>query len=212
MKQAVYMLGTLMVLMVVAALIVPKAVHAVVATLVQVVGNVAVVNPSNGIPLVNRDVDNGPRQGLIMVARSGFGPGTSYGGGIYAFPFTLLDGTTYTIPSGQRFVVEYISGYMDLSSSSGSAVVGTSLDSSITASPNTIYQLELSLPQLTSPTASNNAVYNHLVFAQPLRAYVDSNGTSVFVRTLGDQSAAGGFSATLVGYLVNCAGGCPPQP
>jgi hypothetical protein len=64
MKQAVYMLGTLMVLMVVAALIVPKAAHAVVATLVQVVGNVAVVNPSNGIPLVNRDVDNGPRQGL----------------------------------------------------------------------------------------------------------------------------------------------------
>jgi hypothetical protein len=98
-KQAVGVLGTLVVVIVIAAVVLPKQSHAIVATLVQVVNTSA-----NPVPMV---MSGTPFEAALCHA---FGPtqGTLCGAEVSDF---VVPSTTSTGASVKRLVVENISGF-----------------------------------------------------------------------------------------------------
>lgn len=90
--------GVLLVALLIAALA-PKATRGVVASLVQVAN-------TSANPVPNRDIDNGPRQGVTLFAQTS--------GNINFVPLLDLgdpaNPTPYSVPAGKRLLVQFISG------------------------------------------------------------------------------------------------------
>jgi hypothetical protein len=174
--------GVLLVALLIAALA-PQAARGVAAALVQITNTTA-----NPVP--NRDVDNGPRQAVTLLAS-----GTDTNN--IAFEQQNANGLVYVVPAGKRLVVEFISGRFTTPAGGhilSSIIFGNNANGDIAdeLSPNLV-------------TAGN---FNVFMISQPMRAYYDA-GTSlrvVVVLTSGTFAASPTF--TLHGYLVDCTGAC----
>jgi hypothetical protein len=101
-KQAMAVLGTVVVIAVLVAVVTPKTAHAVVATMVQVVNL-----PSQSVPTWRTDNDGRSVVRLyyseIMPAGTGISAGPTFAGNPMNDASTA---TVYTVPAGKRLVVD----------------------------------------------------------------------------------------------------------
>lgn len=93
------------------AVLTPRKVHAVAATLVDVLNTVSV-----------RDVENSPRHAVTL---QGSGPAC-----LQPIPITLQtpDGTVFKVPPGKRLIIEHVSGQYNLAV--GTSTISTTLTGS----------------------------------------------------------------------------------
>lgn len=178
-------LGSIVVVALVLALAAPKAVHAVVSTLVTVVNSVAIVNPAPGgaIQGVVTEETMGASRQPVAAACNVFGPA----------PFTGVQfGCTamYSVPAGKRLVIEYADAWCE--------------------SPKNVFNSQVTTVLAGVPIPYNLTVVNEgldelgtpfFAVAQSLRAYADpsTNVDMLFASTdtTGSTHCVGGFS----GYL-----------
>jgi hypothetical protein len=178
------------------AALAPKAAHGVVATLVQV-ANTA----TNPVP--NRDIDNGPRQGVTLSAQAA-------GNNINFLPlFDVADPfntAPYTVPAGKRLLVQFISGRFQ--TPAGAHILDASIDGAVRAHPGAANGLlpinEVLAPQLI--TAGNFNIYQ---VSQPLWLFEDAGATpSLNVALTSGSFSTNGFFFVR-GYLADCTDSCP---
>jgi len=93
-KQAVGVLGTLVVLIVIAAVVMPKAAHGIVATMVQVVNT-----PSQPVPVADQDARNSFEIVLCVASPQPLGCPDSF----------TVPATTATAQPVERLVIEFVS-------------------------------------------------------------------------------------------------------
>ncbi len=175
-KQAVGVLGTLIVVIAIAAVVMPKAAHAIVATLVQVVNTSA-----NPVPTLATD------------ALSAFDVTNSclFGGGNFCGVEPL-----YTVPAGQIAVIESTSGQCFINAGNISQAYFLIQNAS---TPNGFINLER-----TKGNAGNGAVYTW-THALKSYAFGGSSGTPIRAEVLTDAGETGGTGCgiEIAGHLVS---------
>jgi hypothetical protein len=174
-------LGGIVLAAILLAALAPKATRGVAAALVQVTN-------TSANPVPNRDVDNGPRQAVSLVASAN----------TELADFQLADDRIedYVVPAGKRLVVEFISG--TIRAPAGAHISDAFL---LGATSSGEYADHLS-PNLI--TAGDFNIYQ---VSQPIRAYYDA-GKQIQASV---PLTSGSFPLvifTLRGYLVDCTGGC----
>jgi hypothetical protein len=100
-KRLSMLAGAAVLVAVCASLLAPKATHALVATLVQI-GN------TRATPVPNSDVDNPARATVVPLTCQAFG---DPGDGSLLCNLGLGPNTAYTVPAGQRLVIEQVSAF-----------------------------------------------------------------------------------------------------
>jgi hypothetical protein len=165
----------------------PKAVQAVVSTLVTVANTT-----TNPVP--TKATDNRARQAVVLNVFVGAGDGEQGGFGPLLSPET---GEAYTVPAGQRLVVESVTGIAEMASGESPFTVNIAFDKNVvqpSSEPPTIF-----LVPAFSGTAGGTSAFS---FASGLTTYVEpgSQLTAQFTR---GPSAAGGaiLLITLSGHL-----------
>jgi hypothetical protein len=167
-NQAMAVLGTVVVIAVIAALVTPKTAHAIVATAVNV------VNPSaSPVPTSNVGPSNEPFFTQTCISHTN----SIYCAGVPAFfmvPSNTVDGKTVT-----RLVIEHVSG---ICFSNGSGVYSTQLEQvTPTSSQNlangyNIPNLQFGPGPIAPLAAANDVFTNTQSFSQPMRFYADPGG------------------------------------
>ncbi len=161
-------------------LLVPKAAHALVATLVQVVNTTA-----NPVP--NLDTERNAR---IPYQSSQFVSASSAGPNQLGVGFT-------TVPAGYRLVAQNVSATLTMELAA-TAPVGI-LEDSVTS-------LHVALP---GSAGAVNGTVRRGGFSEQILAYYDA-GSSPSMLVIGDFPSGVFQFATLTGYLENCSlTGCP---
>jgi hypothetical protein len=186
--------GVLLAALLIAALA-PKATRGVAAALVQVTNT-----PANPVP--NRDIDNGPRQGVTLYAQGSgnvnFVPLLDL-----ADPFNLAP---YTVPAGKRLLVQFISG--SFQTPAGAHIFSATISGAVRPHPGAASGLatvgETLAPQLI--TAGNFNIYQ---VSQPMWIFEDAGATLGLnvLLTSGNFATNGNF--VVRGYLVDCTDACP---
>lgn len=184
-KRLLMVAGAVAIAGVLSVAFVPRAVHAVVSTLVTVVNSVAIVNPAPGgaIQGVVTEETMGASRQPVAAACNVFGPAPSTG---VQFGCTAM----YSVPAGKRLVIEYADAWCE--------------------SPKNVFNAEVITEIAGVPIPYNLTVVNEgldelgtpfFAVAQPLRAYADpsTNVDMLFASTdtTGSTHCVGGFS----GYL-----------
>jgi len=158
------------------ALLTPKTAHAVIATLVQVVGNVAVVNPvdanGNKVSLLGRDADNPALQPFQF---SSF----NAGGIFFEVP----------VPAGTRLVIE------NISVACFESPVNSNLDLRVSTVAGGVFGQYTSAFQRTGSS-------NEMIATQSGRLYADG-GSTVTIATGFGVPAGSNCGASMSGYLVS---------
>lgn len=134
-KQAMAVLGTVVVIAMMAALVAPKPVHGLVATMVQVVntstnpvpvtGTVGLsgtptVNVSN-VPLVTEELQNPAASPAFTLLSCSYGSGSNCVSGVFTVPSDVPVGAL-TVPV-KRLVIDFVSGNCSVSGGSVSLLV-----------------------------------------------------------------------------------------
>jgi hypothetical protein len=184
-KQAVGVLGTLVVVVVIAALVMPKAAHGIVATLVQVVNT-----PANPVP--NRDVDNPAFQPFQASC-------TSFFNGQPAVAVCNLP----AVPNGQRLVIEMVGSTFDTSHSA--PVFELSIVTNGSTNVMT-FPVQFQTTYNAVQPGGGVAALDHYVSTSQARLYANpgttatcQQGTDLFGIYPSDLS----FGCSISGYLVN---------
>jgi len=176
----------------------PSIPVAVTNTPLPVQGTVAISNSPNvtlsntsATPLYVRDVDSSPLQPYMMwCTLDAFSPP---GGN---FPSCIFNPTP---PAGKRFVIEFIS--LDLELSSGTKPVSMNFETEAAGQNSVATFLPVtfqgSTPYFTFP--------DHYLAAQQVRLYTDSSapGPVLLNITVSDQNSSGSVTAYASGHLVN---------
>ena len=179
-RKVLIPLGGVAVASLLLTIVAPRAAHALVATLVQV------VNTTTNPAIVSNMDDQGrtPYQAQILGTSAANCPAE----GSCAFTFDA-------VPAGHRLVVQHVSMEIQAAANSVPALVslGASLGSAVTVFPATV-QAPADVPTI--------------VFDQPVLAYFDAGQTPVAGILLGNGNFVFGGttqqSAFLSGYLLDC--------
>ena len=184
-KRLLMVAGAVAIAGVLSVAFVPRAVHAVVSTLVTVVNNVPIVNSTSASGpqgIITEETDGASRQ-PVQAPCNVYGP-PPFGG--VQFGCTAM----YSVPAGKRLVIEYADAWCE--------------------SPKNVFNAEVITGIAGVPIPYNLTVVNEgldelgtpfFAVAQPLRAYADpsTNVDMLFASTdtTGSTHCVGGFS----GYL-----------
>jgi hypothetical protein len=173
-KKVSMFLGFVVLAAIFISVIAPKATHALVATLVQVSNT-----PSSPVP--TKDVDSSAHAAVVPL--NCFVEADPNSGGLQCS--LGVGGSPYTVPAGQRLVVEQLSAFCQ------------------TTSNGSIPILEFSLTeagfQAIVPLVLTNKSNNYLV-TQPVRYYADP-GSMIAASTSGPSGSFCEYYAN--GYLVS---------
>lgn len=164
-KQAVAVLGCVAAIVVIAVLVTPQTVHALVATLV-------------------RDVDQPALQPFSTECSTGAFDSSGRG-----------SCTLATVPSGKRFVIETISGSLQL----GTGIKPISIDLQVISAG-------IDHDNIFPATFQGNSAFftgDYWTVYEPTRLYADAGTTPFFNLTLSNASPIGSGFITAAGYLVN---------
>jgi hypothetical protein len=193
-KQAMVVLGTVVVIATIAALVTPKAAHAIVASLVQVVNT-----PSQPIP--NRDVDNPanePFQATFCIDS-----GTNFGncklGGIPGF--ITVPTTTSDNAAVKRLVIEDAEAFCTISGSGSVTAWGLSITVNENVQSVPLGGPSGELEHIFVPQLAPGTTYLFLV-SQQTRLYADPG--TIIGQSIADIGNFSGYQckATLTGHLV----------
>ena len=180
-RKALTTLGGILLVAILIAALAPKATRAVAAALVQITN-------TSANPVPNRDVDNGPRQAVSLVAQSN----------LELAVFQQADDVieAYVVPPGKRLVVDFISG--TIRTPAGAHIS----DAFLLGSTSTGQYADHLSPNLV--TAGDFNIYQ---VSQPIRAYYDA-GQEVKASVPLTSGSFALVDFTLRGYLVDCTGAC----
>jgi hypothetical protein len=181
-KQAMAVLGTVVVIAAVVALVTPKTAHAIVATAVQVVNTAA-----SPIP-----VDSDGRNVVHLSYYETMPAGTTYSAGTSGFGNPL---SGYIVPAGKRLVIDSVSIF-------AYPPVGQNVFAYFWNGQN-----YTGLPAISQGTFS---VYDYFQNAIPVRDYVEPGGQYSVTMSRSDGLGTMAWDAHAVGHLVDCTngGGC----
>jgi hypothetical protein len=182
-RNAISALGGIFLAALMLAALMPRAARGVAAALVQIVN-------TDANPVATEDH---ARQAVVL---SAFSESVSVGGEI---PFTSVNGSPFSVPTGKRLVIEQISGALDLKS--GSSVTGAALSGSFGST--SFYDTFLTTPTLTF--FGGGDLLSEYKFSQSVRLYTDTTPSINFGIV---SSSLGTVIATASGYLVDCTGAC----
>jgi hypothetical protein len=174
-KRLLMITGGVALAAVLGIMLTPKAVHAVVSTLVTV------VNTADN-PAVTRDADRASRVPYVSTQTFNCGPGVSE-----CVPFFTA------VPSGFRLVIENISGEFKLAS-------GTTTPPNGDLSFNNGIFPVWGFTATVGPTNGSTIAR----FSQPVTAYADPADGQPLVRVDGNWASVP-QNVTLTGYLLNCS-------
>jgi hypothetical protein len=165
----------------------PKAVQAVVSTLVTVANTT-----TNPVP--TKAADNPARQAVVLTVFVGAGDGVFGASGPMISPETQA---AYTVPAGQRLVVESVTGIAELGGGQTPFTVNITFDSNVIpleSEPPTIF-----LVPTFSGTASGTSAFS---FASSVTTYVEPGSQLTAQFTRGPSNAGGAILLiTLSGHL-----------
>ena len=189
-------LGGILLAAILIAALAPKATRGVAAALVQVAN-------TSANPVPNRDIDNGPRQGVTLVA--GFVGDTKL--------LPLIDAadrfgvTPYTVPAGKRLLVQFISGQFQ--TPAGAHIFEATIFGDILPHPGTGFSQLIPVSETLAPQLLTAGTFNIYQVSQPVWFYEDAGATlRVDVElTSGNFATNGNFLVR--GYLVDCTDACP---
>lgn len=153
----------------------PKATHALVATLVQVSNT-----PSSPVP--NKDVDSAAHATVVPLGC--FASPQPFDGGVFC-TLGVGGGSAYTVPAGQRLVIEQLSAFCQTNSNGGIPFIEFNLTEAGT--------------QVIVPLALTSNQNDEFV-TQAVRYYADP-GTTIGSTAAGDAATFCNFYAN--GYLVS---------
>jgi hypothetical protein len=173
-RKAVVPLSGVAAVVLVVLLATPRAVHAVVAALVQVVN-------TSANPVPNADVNAPGEEPFQTILCQAAGTATCFEPDSFAVPATTSDGLTV-----KRLVVEYVSAHCQQSGVAGLTPI---LQALMNENPvnSTVYPGTIYIPLTPSPGAAST-IFNSSVAA---RAYADP-GTTVGVGIIGTVGSGGG--------------------
>jgi hypothetical protein len=185
-KQAMAVLGTVVVIAVLVALVTPKTAHAIVATMVQVVNTAAQPVPTWG-------TDNDGRSAVRLSYYETMAAGDTFSNGK-----PLFDATTsaaFTVPAGKRLVVDSLSLFA-YPISGQNVFVYLWNGHSYTA-----------LPAIGQGTFFG---FDYFQNAIQVRDYVDAGGQYLVTMTRNGATGAMVWDVHAAGHLVDCTsgGGC----
>lgn len=185
-KQAMALLGSVVVIAVLVALVTPKTAHALVATLVQVVNT-----PSQPVPTWRTDNDG---RSVVRLSYGEFMPA----GTVISEGKPLLDtvsGLAYTVPAGERLVIDNVSLLAD-------PPTGQKVEANFSEGPQVT-----NVPLIFEGTFGTNDSFDNAI---PLRDYVEPGQQYkvTMIRSSGTDTMF--WDAQAVGHLVDCTngGGC----
>jgi hypothetical protein len=165
----------------------PKAVQAVVSTLVTVANTT-----TNPVP--TKATDNPARQSVVLTAFVGASDGAGGAGGLMISPET---GAAYTVPAGQRLVVESVTGIAEMGGGETPFTVNITFDSNVIPSssePPTIFLV----PTFTG-TSSGTSAFS---FASSVTTYIEPGSQLTAQFSRGPSNAGGAILlVTLSGHL-----------
>jgi hypothetical protein len=172
-KQAVGVLGTVVVMVVIATVVMPKTTHAIVSTLVTVVNTSA-----NPVPTFPTEALN----------HFNVTSGCSFAGS-----FACDVNPIYNVPVGKTAVVEYVSGFCNTEAGTGIALLR------LDTVPDNTSGFFVAGPSI-SLNGTNNI--NITSWAQSQRFYISSNSTVKFSATATLGSKIGYCLVDISGYLA----------
>jgi hypothetical protein len=186
-KRMITTIGGMAIAAFLLALAAPRTAHAIVSTLVTIAN-------SDSNPVPTKATDNRARQAVVLSVFVAAGDGEQGGFGPLLSPET---GAAYTVPAGQRLVVESVTGIAEMGGGESPFTVNITFDTNVvplSSGPPTIF-----LVPTFSGTAGGTSAFS---FASGLTTYVEpgSQLTAQFTR---GQSNAGGaiLLITLSGHL-----------
>lgn len=186
-KRIVVTLGMALLIAVVTQLVAPRAVHGVVATLVSVVGNVSIANPSNSggnpEPLVIRDADNGVRQEYYATQTCTITGGTDCEGQVGII-----------VPAGRVLALEDVSGFCRMDQP-GDFITQTVLF--ILSNPSdasTVKSISLPVDQPKGPVVA---------YGRQVSLYLSAGEEFSFQPFSGAGDQTGSCAITYAGYMIN---------
>jgi hypothetical protein len=187
-KRAVTGLGGILALAMLLQLAAPRAVHAVVSALVTVAN-------TSANPVPTQAADNPARQAIVLNTFVDLPSGILDGESKFDGP----PGGSYTVPAGQRLVIETISGAINEPAGQRPALltVSTKVSQFIASVFPASGQLSL---------LSSDGLIDFYTYATPLKMYADP-GTNVFLNcSRGNGSSFTGdahCTASVIGHLEN---------
>lgn len=186
-RRIVMGLGSLVIVALVLTLAAPKTVHAVVSTLVTVVNNVPVVNPttSGGAiqGVVTEETDGASRQPVAFHCG-----GQSLSGQVGFVPCVPQ---SYTVPTGKRLVIEFLDGFCFVPSSSNIDLISLNVTTGGASIFRNFAALRQALPDTTA----------RFDLAQPLRLYADPGTEVIPGFQTDDSTGSAGCNIQFSGYL-----------
>lgn len=169
-----------------AAMLAPRAAHAVVSTLVTVVNSVAVVNPVSGGAIqgvVTEETDGASRQPVA------FHCGGQSSSGVSGFVPCVPQ--SYTVPTGKRLVMEFLDSFCFVPSSSNIDLISLNVTTAGVPIFRNFAAIRQALPDSTA----------RFDLAQPLRLYADPGTEVIPGFQTDDPSGQAGCNIQFSGYL-----------
>lgn len=170
----------------------PKAVHAIVSTLVTVANT-----DSNPVP--TKATDNRARHAVVLTAYAVASDGEQGGFGSLLSPET---GAAYLVPAGQRLVVESVTGIAEMAAGEAPFTVNISFDQNVIPSstePPTIFLV----PTYSGTAGGGTSAFS---FASSLTTYIEPGSQLTAEFTRGPSSAGGAILlVTVSGHLEGIA-------
>jgi hypothetical protein len=190
-KRLVTIVGGVTIAAFLLTLAAPKAVHAIVSTLVTVANT-----DSNPVP--TKATDNRARQAVVLTANLAAGDGQQLAFGPLLSPET---GAAYTVPPGQRLVVESVTGNAEMTGGETPFTVQIAFDE-LMVQPGTQIPKIFLVPTL-SGTAQGLSAFN---FASDLTTYVEPGSILEVFFQRGPSSAGESIlEITVSGHLESIA-------
>jgi len=190
-KRMITTIGGVAIVAFLLALAAPRAAHAIVSALVTVAN-------SDSNPVPTKATDNRARQAVVLTASLSAGDGQELAFGPL---FSTETGAAYTVPPGQRLVVESVTGNADMTGGETPFTVQVAFDE-LMVKPGTQIPTIFLVPTF-SGTLGGLSAFN---FASALTTYVEPGSTlEVFFQRGPSTAGLATLQITVSGHLESIA-------
>jgi hypothetical protein len=188
-------LGTVLLLVVSLQLFAPKAVHAVVTTLVTVANTAA-----NPVPV---DTSADGRGSIALVGSQQLNAPTTSGLQVFE---NVSDLSTFIVPAGKRFMIDQVSAQVQ-SQPGGQPLVVMELNQG----NGHLYQAYIPLTLVPAATTETQLNLNAYVAMEKVSLFVDPGGPFEVYFQSETPNSVSNANVFVVGHLIDCGSGCAGQ-
>jgi hypothetical protein len=194
-QRCVMGLGTVLLLAVSLQLFVPKAVHAVVTTLVTVANTAA-----NPVPV---DTSADGRASIALVSSQQLNAPTISGLQVFE---NVSDLSTFVVPAGKRFMIDQVSAQVQSQPGGQPLVI-----MEINQGNGHLYQAYIPLTLIPAATTESQLNLNAYVAMEKVSLFVDPGGPFEAYFQSETPNSVSIANVYVVGHLIDCGSGCAGQ-